>query len=245
MARHSWILKCVICEEYGIDHIKSTPYSPQGNGQAEPTNKTLLRILTRKVYEEPKRWSDHLSLVLWAYRTSKRTSTQATPFSLVYGVEAVVLVEIAVPSMRLVLTSKVLDLEGRAYNIEALEERRQKAEEKWQTYQNQISRAYNKKVKPRSLKVGDLVLKATGHIQKGLNAPKFAPIWEGPYLVREAYTSGYYLISRPDSQNCLAPINGRWLKLYYSSQKILSCHQCTVNHYSIKISPTFHSSIEN
>lgn len=157
-----------LCEEYGIDHIKSTPYYPQGNGQAEATNKTLLRILSRMVYEEPKRWSDHLPLVLWAYRTSKRTSTQATPFSLIYGTEAVVPVEIDVLSARLALASKVLDPERRAYDVEVLEERRQKAEKKRQTYQDQISRAYNKRVKPRTLRVGDLVLKAAGHVQKGL-----------------------------------------------------------------------------
>lgn len=66
------------------------------------------------------------ALVLWAYRTSKRISTQATPFSLVYEAEVVVPVEIAVPSARLALASKVLDSEGRAYDVEALEEPRQK-----------------------------------------------------------------------------------------------------------------------
>lgn len=45
-----------LCEEYGIDHVRSTPYYLQGNGQAEATNKTLLRILSRMVYKEPKRW---------------------------------------------------------------------------------------------------------------------------------------------------------------------------------------------
>lgn len=107
------------------------------------------------VYDEPKRWSDFLSLVLWAYRASKRTSTQATPFSLVYKPEAVVSFEITVPLARLALASKVLKPDSRAYDVEALEERIRNSEEKWQAHQNQISRAYNKKVKPRSLKVGD------------------------------------------------------------------------------------------
>lgn len=60
-----------LCEEYVIDYIKSTPYYPQGNGQPEATNKSLLKILSTIVYEEPKIWLDFLSLVLWAYRTSK------------------------------------------------------------------------------------------------------------------------------------------------------------------------------
>lgn len=52
-----------LCEEYVIDYIKSTPYYSQGNGQVEATNKTLLRMLTRMMYEEHKRWSNFLPLV--------------------------------------------------------------------------------------------------------------------------------------------------------------------------------------
>ena len=46
----------------------------------------------------PIAWADHLPLVLWVYRTSKRRSTQAMPFSLVYSAEAVLVVELSVPS---------------------------------------------------------------------------------------------------------------------------------------------------
>lgn len=111
-----------LCEEYGIDYIKSTPYYPQGNGQREATNRTLLRILSKMIYEKPKRWSDFLSIVLWAYQTSKRTSTHAMPFSLVYGAEVVVPV-IVVPSALLAFTSKILDLDSLTYDVETLEER--------------------------------------------------------------------------------------------------------------------------
>lgn len=94
------------CEQYGVDNVKSSPYYPQGNGQVEATNKTPLRILSWMVYEEPKRWA-FISLVLWSYRTLKHISTQAIPFSLIYGAEVVVPVEIMVPSARLALASKL------------------------------------------------------------------------------------------------------------------------------------------
>lgn len=41
-----------------IDHVKSSSYYPHRNGQAKATNKALLRILSRMVYEEPKKWGD-------------------------------------------------------------------------------------------------------------------------------------------------------------------------------------------
>lgn len=60
-----------------------------------------------------------------------------------------------------------------------------------------------------------LVLKATKHVQKGLTTSNLAPKWEGHYILREAYDSGYYLISRPNSEDQLALINEKLLKLYY------------------------------
>ncbi|KAL6340647.1 hypothetical protein AAG906_010555 [Vitis piasezkii] len=46
---------------------------------------------------------EKLLFALWAYRTSFRTSTRATPYSLVYGMEAVLLVEIEMGSLRVAL----------------------------------------------------------------------------------------------------------------------------------------------
>ena len=45
-------------------------------------------------------WHLHLPLALWAYRTSFRMTTGATPFSLVFGSEGVLPFEIAIPSLR-------------------------------------------------------------------------------------------------------------------------------------------------
>ena len=51
------------------------------------------------VNESGRNWHDHIPFALWAYRTSIRTSTNATPFSLVYGTEAVLPLEIQIPSL--------------------------------------------------------------------------------------------------------------------------------------------------
>lgn len=61
-------------------------------------------ILSRMVYKEPKRWVNFISLVVWAYRTSKRTPTQAMPSSLVYGAKTMVPIEIIIRSTHLALT---------------------------------------------------------------------------------------------------------------------------------------------
>ena len=65
-------------------------------------NKNIKRIL-RKMVETSQNWSKKLSFALWAYRTTFRTSTGATPYSLVYGMEAVLPVEIEMRSLRIAL----------------------------------------------------------------------------------------------------------------------------------------------
>ena len=79
---------------------------PQTNGAVEVANKNIKRIL-RKMVETSRDWSEKLPFALWAYRTSFHTSIGATPYSLVYGMEAVFLVEIEMESLRVTLEQQI------------------------------------------------------------------------------------------------------------------------------------------
>uniref|UniRef100_A0A2N9EQI3 Uncharacterized protein n=1 Tax=Fagus sylvatica TaxID=28930 RepID=A0A2N9EQI3_FAGSY len=173
-------------------HRRSTPYYPQGNGQAEATNRMLLRILSKMVFDYGKGWNSHLADTLWAYRGSTKTATGFTPFSLVYGTDAISPTELLVPSPRIL---HGMDLEADADIC-----------------------ARSKSGRPgRIFAKGQMVLRAVDHVRRGLPSPsKFAPNWEGPYLIREAYDSGYYKLSTADGTTLVDPINGKWLKRYYS-----------------------------
>ena len=76
------------------------------NVAVEAANKNIKRILQRMV-ETSRDWSEKLPFALWAYRTSFRTSTRATPYSLVYGMEAVLSVEIEMGSLRVSLEQQI------------------------------------------------------------------------------------------------------------------------------------------
>uniref|UniRef100_A0A2N9FQC2 Uncharacterized protein n=1 Tax=Fagus sylvatica TaxID=28930 RepID=A0A2N9FQC2_FAGSY len=66
-----------------------------------------------------------------------------------------------------------------------------------------------------------MVLRTVDHVRRGLPSPsKFAPNWEGPYLIREAYDSGYYKLATADGTILADPINGKWLKRYCSSRRL-------------------------
>uniref|UniRef100_A0A2N9FCN2 Uncharacterized protein n=1 Tax=Fagus sylvatica TaxID=28930 RepID=A0A2N9FCN2_FAGSY len=181
-----------VLEHYRIKHRRSTPYYPQGNGQAEATNRMLLRILSKMVFDYGKGWSSHLADTLWAYRGSTKTATGFTPFSLVYGTDAISPTELLVPSPRIL---HGMDLEADA-DICA------------EARVADLERIFAK---------GQMVLRTVDHVRRGLPSPsKFAPNWEGPYLIREAYDSGYYKLSTADGTTLVDPINGKWLKRYYS-----------------------------
>ena len=49
------------------------------------------------------KWSDHLTDVLWACKSSLKAATRFSPFSLVYGTEAINPVELVIPTPRVVL----------------------------------------------------------------------------------------------------------------------------------------------
>jgi transposase InsO family protein len=77
-----------------IKLLSSLLYYPQANGQAESSNKMLIKLIKKKIEENPKRWHEVLSEALWAHRISKHSATKVTPFDLVYGQQVILLVEV-------------------------------------------------------------------------------------------------------------------------------------------------------
>ncbi|XP_026383710.1 uncharacterized protein LOC113279224 [Papaver somniferum] len=138
--------------------VLSTPYYPQENGQAESTNKTLIQNLSRTVHDNPRTWHEELPMALWAYRTAPRSSIGTSPYSLIYGADAVLPAEIKIPSERIATSSGVQWDEAevsnlRIYELDMLESRRSKVEKYVEAYKQRISRAYNKMVRPRTFQV--------------------------------------------------------------------------------------------
>ena len=71
-----------LLEKYNVAFHKSSTYRPQTNGAVEAANKNIKHIL-QKMVETYQDWPDTLPFALWGYRTSIRTSTGVTPYSLV------------------------------------------------------------------------------------------------------------------------------------------------------------------
>ncbi|XP_071708082.1 uncharacterized protein [Rutidosis leptorrhynchoides] len=102
-------------------------------------------------------WVDELPKVLWAHRTMHKNSTGETPFSLVYGSEAVIPAEITVPTERILSYSEGENGERLRTNLNYVEERREMAAIREAANKQQIAKYYDKHVRARTYKVGDLV----------------------------------------------------------------------------------------
>ena len=89
------------CQELKIRNLYSTPRDPQSNGQAEASNKTLLTALKKWLDSAKGKWVEELPRVLWAYRTTARKPKDISPFTLTYEMEAVILTEIGLPTIRM------------------------------------------------------------------------------------------------------------------------------------------------
>ncbi|KAJ1256734.1 hypothetical protein BS78_K320600 [Paspalum vaginatum] len=148
------------------------------------------------------------------------TPTGMTLYSLVYRGEEVLPLEIQIASLCVAIHKKLVEDEAaklRFKELDSLEEKRLQALQNLEAYQARMSRAFDKCMKRRSFKQDDLVLAVirpmnVTHRMKG----KLEPKWEGPYVVKDVYSSGAYRIISPDGEYCPPPLNGKFLKQYYA-----------------------------
>ncbi|XP_042443841.1 uncharacterized protein LOC122028934 [Zingiber officinale] len=91
------------CRGFGITQAFTFVAYPQSNGQTKVTNREIVQGLKVKLDHIGGDWVEELASILWAYHTTPRESTVSPPFHLVYGSEAVVPIEVGVPSIRRLL----------------------------------------------------------------------------------------------------------------------------------------------
>jgi len=85
----------------GIKVLNSSPYYTQANGQAEASNKGIIKLIKRKIEENLRRWHTILNEALWSYRMACHGATKMPPYQLVYEHDAILLWEIKTVSRRI------------------------------------------------------------------------------------------------------------------------------------------------
>ena len=193
------------CQELKIQNLYFTPWYLQSNGLAKASNKTLLTVPKKRLDSTKGKWVDELPEVLWAYRTIARRSTGISPFAITYGMEAIILTETGMPTIR----SDVPEQENAELvlkDLDMVDELRELAVVCTASYQHRLENSYNKRVKPRMFQPRDLVLKKIFKNTTDPGAGTFQPNWEGPYLITRAGESGSYALDKLDG----TPVPRMW-----------------------------------
>ena len=173
-----------LCAEFKMQQHNSSPYRPKMNGVVEAANKNIKKIIQKMVVTY-KDWHEMLPYALHGYRTIVRTSTGATPFSLFYGMEAVLPLDVEIPSLRVLMEAKLTEAkwcQTRFDQLNLIQEKRMKALCHGQLYQRRLKKAFDKKVKLQIFEEGDLMFKRILPIQHDKRG-KWVPNYEGPYVV--------------------------------------------------------------
>ncbi|GJR62001.1 reverse transcriptase domain-containing protein [Tanacetum coccineum] len=177
----------------------------EAHGKVEVTNREVVKGMERRLGKTYQGWVDELPQVLWANRTTLKSSNEETPFSLVYGSEAVIPIEISVETRRIQdFNPKKNKKRCREY-LDILEERREIALIKEAHYKQKLERYYNKRVRSSTFKPGTYVLRLNS-ASKAEFQGKMGPTWEGPYVVKKAYEDGAYKLETLSS----SPIDRTW-----------------------------------
>nr|KYP46857.1 Retrovirus-related Pol polyprotein from transposon 412 family [Cajanus cajan] len=149
--------------------------------KCQPCQKHGNLILNQPSREAKGAWAEQLPEVLWAYRCTPQSTTQETPFRLVYGSEAMIPVEIEEPSFRRVHFDEANNEAELRLNLDVVGEIRDRALVVAEATKQRYKRRFDSKVKPREFRERDLVWRTTGEARKDPRQGKLAPNWDGPF----------------------------------------------------------------
>jgi hypothetical protein len=215
-----------LARKYGIHKTVSSGYHPQTNGQVEVSHKAIKNALAKmckKAGQSDGTWMNHLHAVLWADRTTVKTSTGMTPYELEYLDRPILPIELDITTWSVMNWDEVRTTEDLlAMRARALE-RRDKDLEEAAAHLNRMRRlgkeAFDRRhnLLQKPFEIGDLVLSHDTAGSFGMSREhKLAFRWFGPFRVVQAdQERGIYALAELDG----AQLNGTYpadrLKRFY------------------------------
>jgi len=204
------------CASLGTKICYASVAHPRSNGQAERANAEVLKGLKTRSFNKLKAhgrgWIDELPSVLWSIRTTPTKPTGETPFSLVYGAEAVLPSELKHGSPRVLAFNEACQDDLRENDLLLLEEARRQAAIRAARYQQGLRRYHSRNIRPRTLEAGDLVLRRILS-REGLH--KLSPMWEGPFKVVHIARPGAARLQTTEGVPVPNPWNIQHLRKFY------------------------------
>ena len=134
--------------------------------------------------------------IVWAYHTTPQSSTMETPFSLVYGSDATVPVEIHESSPRFLGFEAEEPNEESRVNLDLIVKAREEAKIKAEAVKRRVERQYSSQVKLRQFQAH--------------------PKWTGSFMITKAKGNGLYKLETLERGPIPRSWNAANLKFYFS-----------------------------
>lgn len=131
-----------------------------------------------------------------------------------FGAEAVLPVEVGVPSTRVTYYDQYRNNEDKALTLDLLPETRGNALLKSIAQKQKMRRQFNRMVKPRQFQVGDLVLRKVEATSKITEKGKLGMNWDGPFKVTRVVRPGTYELEE-NGKPLPRPWNSDHLKRFF------------------------------
>ena len=128
--------------------------------------------------------------------------------------EAIILTKIGIPTLQTEIHEKA-NVEAVTKDLDMTDELCETVAVRIASYQQRLTNLYNRHVKLRAFRVGDLVLRRVFENTTDLMAGKFQPNWEGPYVIVRVGPAGLYALNRLDGAPMPKMWNAMHLKRYY------------------------------
>jgi hypothetical protein len=167
--------------QMGVEAAFMSVYHPQSNEAVEKAN-TLIFIAIKKTLEDQwkSKWAKQLPRAVWSHNTSVCIATKFTLFKWLYGEEPVTPEEIKLRSARTGMEATYSPSEAESKDL--LEPELMKAVENLQCNLNETRAWRDKKLKPKHIEAGNLVLLRSPCTEA---SGKLEPKWTGPFMVIE------------------------------------------------------------
>ena len=217
------LLTSVIEQQYGYKHIFITPYHPQSNGKCERINQSIKSMLNKTIQENESTWELSLQKCVFAYNSSRHSSTKYSPFYLMYWRNPVLANENefgeTVNTVHKYVEISSEEIETTVSNLTKIQDKitqdvlvnidkaqlKQKAD---------FDRRHN--VSTNEFKIGEKVLVKNMKRKKNLGKQK----WLGPYTIAKIPRIGTMtLVDNNNSDKVIGSYRQSNLKRYYEEEQ--------------------------
>jgi len=176
----------------GINHVKSSPYHPQGNGVVERLHRTLKAIIT-KTTQVKVNWASVVPMALYFIRCVPSEATGLSPFLAKLGWKPSTPLSVLYEAWTDKELGEVDTKDFVLENSERIEGLREASSLKLREGMEMRKEAWDKKAKARSFTVGEEVL-----TRKPGMCGKLETSWEGPYTIYRKNTPLSYGLDTGD-----------------------------------------------